>query len=438
MNRKVCKLLILSTISFLTIGCNNDIDRFLDNPYWIHAEFNPSYGLPIGHGEVALEDVIDKVGALPEEISITYDNSNIITLNYATVLHNEIAITVTEESNASKRKHGNAAKNDSCSIETFEFSDSIAFDLRSQFGEFIPNNEQLQLHNIYLTLASHITTDASQNTLENIEQWDIEFYLDSAKVYASDTTQGTRFLLAELEEGLILTDIISESGFHDTLFKKHNFGDVLSRNFNKISYSICMHAKIPQQTDITSVSNFIKDSLDISKLILTNDIAVEYPVTGMISNLGYDFNVQMQTGEIDTYGIGIDTAQLVLEIENGIPLELCLQAQFVDSLGQVLFNAFPNSTYDTITAANVVEHPETNSHVSGTPSTSVHYISLNDERFQHLQRTHSLQVSVAASTSRGEDESNNKMVSLRRQDKLKVRAYIQATPRYVFDTIIRF
>ncbi len=432
MNRKVCKLLLLSAISLFTAACSNDIDRFLDNPYWIHAEFNPSYGIPLGHGEIALEDIIDKVGGLPEEVSITYNNHNIVTLNYATIMHNEIPVEL-ENSDAKRRKSGTK---DSREEEIFVFTDTIPFDLRSQFGEFIPDSEQLQLNNIFLSLASNITTDASANTFDAIERWGINFQLDTAIVYGHNTATEERFVLAELTEGLMLTDILSENGFHDTLFNKQNFGEILSRNFNEISYRIVLRVHIPVQTDLVSVSQFMQDSLEMTKFVMDNNIAVEYPVTGMISDLGYDFNVQMKTGEIETYGIGIDTAQLVLEIENGIPLELCLQAQLVDSLGNTLCNAFPNCEYDTIGAARTKWNTESQSHITESPTTSVHYISLNDERFGHLQNTRNIQVSIAASTSHDETDGSRKMVSLRGQDHLKIRAYVQATPRYSFDTII--
>ncbi len=440
MKHKINRLVLLACIGMLATACTDDLNRFFDNPYWIHGEFNPSYGVPIGHGEIKLEEALDKIKDLPEEVAITYDETtDIVTLKYATTLHNEIAVEGENEENPDAK--GTKEGESEVAENTYILSDSIPVNIRSTFASYIPDSNQLQLQNLFISLTSHITTLYSENTPSALEKWNAAFFLDSAKVYVRDTNGGDRILLAELNNSISLSGLVSDEGVTEQLFDKVDVSELIHLDFNEISYMVALRARIEGEATFTSVAHFLKDSLEITNFVLDNDILLEYPITGMISDLGQTFDVQMNTGDIDTWGIEIDTAQLVLEIENGIPLELCLQAHLADSMGNILCEAFPNSAHDTINAAGVQWNESSQSYISGTPSSSTHYITLNAERFRHLQRCRHIQIVMAASTSRNEADgtasNDSKMVSLRGQDKLKVRAYVQASPRYVFDTVIR-
>lgn len=437
MIHKVPKIFLLLSVVFLAASCVKDIEPLMKNPYWIHGDFNPTLGVPVAYGEMNVADLLHMMKEQPANFSVTYDEAtDLVMLNYDSSFYNRVDIDQNKDRrhiaqrNITKKGRKNVISQD------FKFKGAMSIGLFNDISE-LPDSNQLKLQNVFLTLQCHISADMNENTAEAINRYGVGFNLAYASVVGIDGN-GDTIPISETLENVSLDGLADGDTVSKYLFNKSDVANIINSRISQIFYSVALRVSLPD-TSVMSVSQFIKDSVGIHAFDINSDISLNFPVSGYINGLGYNTDIAMNTGNMDTYGISIDTAQLVLDLENALPVELRIQGTMIDSAGNVLCNVFPLVAEDTIPAARVAWNSGTNSYVSAQSTSRTHYITLNQERFEALRKCRTLRLSTYISTSHHSTENRRlqqEMVTLRGSDKLKARAYILAKPHLSIDTVI--
>lgn len=423
---------ILSLIFALAVGlllatsCVKDIISLTQNPLWIHADFNPTLGMPVAYGEMSLGDLLQMTKKQPEYFNITYDETtDLVTLSYDSSFHSHI------ETGSSKEGEHVALD------QPFPQSGSLNITLFDQVRD-MPDSSQLKLKNVFLDLLCHVSANMQANAQAAIARHKARIYLSDVMVTALDK-DGNQFTVKTFNDSIQLTDMIQGDTMHAHVFNEEDVAFIINRQPKQVSYSLKLHVVIPEYSSVMPIMQFIHDSLGINTFDINTDVSVRFPVTGHIQGLGYETDLEMKVGDIGTGNIDIDTAQLVLDLENRLPVSLVLQATLQDEAGNELCRLFENADYDTIPGATLQWNAATQSYVSAEPVGRRHFITLNKRRFEALQRTSKLHLKTVVSTStRGADGStiDDAVVTMRGSDMLRVRAYLLAKPHLTMDTVI--
>lgn len=434
MKNKVPKIMILLASLLLATSCMKDVDNLVHNPYWIHGDFNPTLGVPLAYGEMNLADLLSMMKKQPDNFSITYDeHTDLITLGYDSTFHNRISMG---EQQAKSRQYGKKGSRKADAVQTFPFDGIMPISLFDDISN-LPDSSQLKLQNVFLTLLCNVSADLQDNAVDAINRYGVSFNLDRARVFGIDH-DGDTIPITDPIENIPLTGLASGDVIPISLFDNTDVASIINSRISQICYSVVLRLTVPDSS-VLLTAQFIKDSLGINYFDINSDVSLKFPVSGYINGLGYSTDLAMHVGEMNTYDITVDTAQLVLELENALPVELRLQGYLLDSNDNILCNVFTHAAEDTIPAAKVTFNGATNSYVSTQSTTRTHYIPLNQERFEALQHCSKLRLSTYISTSNRDQTNrrlNNAVVTMRGSDKLKARAYLLAQPHLSIDTII--
>jgi hypothetical protein len=441
MKRKISKVFLLIAGLLMYSSCIKDIDPLVNNPYWIHGDFNPTLGVPLAYGEMNLADLLNMMKKQPNNFSITYDEGDdLITINYDSTFTNHITTGSKGSKSYSyihKSRHKGSKDTSNAVDQLFPLDGAMPISIFEDVST-LPDSTQLKLQNVFLTLLCHISANLQENAVELIHHHNVSFYISRAKVTGINK-EGDSMLIAELPDNIPLTALADGNTVNQYVFNKWDVASLINERPTQIAYSLALRVVIPNYTSVMPISQFIKDSLGINSFDINSDVKLEFPISGYINGLGYTTDLNMNIGNINTNDISIDTAQLVLELENKLPIELRMQGQLLDSNGNVLCTLFPNTNEDTIAAAKVSWNEASNSYVASQSTTRTHFITLNYSRFKSLQQCRKLRLSTYISTgylSPSGRRLHGAIVTLRGSDKLKARAYLLAKPHYNFDTII--
>ena len=180
-------------------------------------------------------------------------------------------------------------------------------------------------------------------------------------------------------------------------------------------------------------------------------IKVRMPFEVSITNMVYDYTLDIGEGlssiNLDSIisqiseesSVDVKNATFTLVTENGIPLELSLQARFLDANNNLLFKLFNGDTniapaptrileIDTIrNLDNSIRQIDTIYESSGFSPVKELTATLSQRKIEQLKETKGLKVSFRMNTSAG------KIVAIKRSDMLKLRAYIKFHPKIVID-----
>ena len=137
-----------------------------------------------------------------------------------------------------------------------------------------------------------------------------------------------------------------------------------------------------QSTPITKQNpNFL--DLDATFAI---DMTMELPLELQISNLTFKETISISGGDFDK----LETAELILKVNNGIPLDIDMQLFFVDTISKKQFGASKKTRI--LTAAQV--------NASGviTPTQSLNLFGLDKGEMENLRKANGIVLSGSVSS----------------------------------------
>lgn len=459
------KLFILIITSLATVGftsCVKELKPLMNDPYWIHGDFNPTLGVPIAYGDMDLNELLGLFKIQPHYITIDSMDNGIIRITYDTAFHN--VMHVDDGGNVTWGKSTTRCGNGICKGQTdtavYGFRNKMKISLFDNIHEGLGENDTLlnhiRLNNVFLGLVCHITADLTPQMQEAISRNGLKITLKDLEVKGYDKN-GVDMPIRKFKDTISLNALIPDNfGDADTAIdvvvfdisdKEHSdVADmILNRQPVELEYSATLKFSWPQN-NLYPLIRFISDSLQGANFNLDSRLRVEFPFSGAADELTFPAGLHFDTiGNIDAYGLQVDSAALVLVLKNGLPLELKVGGYLVDANDPTrTMPLFTDAASGKISGCPVKSITRNNVQYWVADSTKApeirHFITLNRERVNFLQHADSLALITSFSTSRegfpAGSTLSDQTVSLRNCDKLKVRMYLLAKPQFQFDTII--
>lgn len=470
MRKRLFTLLFTILAAGCFSSCVKELQSLINDPYWLHGDFNPTLGVPLAYGNMNLGELLNLFDKQPSYVTIDSLENGIIRVNYDTVFHN--VIHVADDGSITNGKSGAQSGRDGWphgsrsgakgAVDTtvYSFHNRMKLNIFDNIHEGLGEGDTLlnriRLNNVFLGLVCHITADLSPQMQSAIRRNKLQITLKDLKVNGYDK-DGNLIPIRNYEDTISLNVLIpdgvndSDTAIDLVVFdindKEHSdVADmILNRQPRELEYNATLKLSWPQN-NMYSIIQFLADSLEGANFNVDSRLRVEFPFSGAADKLTFPAGLHFKPiGDVDTYGVEADSAALVLVLQNGLPLSLNISGYLVDkdnrNLSIPLFTDAQSGKISGCPVRSVTENGVQYWVADSTKAPEVrHFITLNRERFRFLKHSDSLSLITSFSTSQDGFPAgtgfDGQTVSLRNCDKLKVRMYLMARPQFQFDTII--
>lgn len=470
MKKRIFTLAFVILAAGVFSSCVKDIKSLMNDPYWLHGDFNPTLGVPVAYGDMNLGEILNLFDKQPPYVTIDSLENGVVRVCYDTMFHN--VIRVDENGNITSKKSGawpygggksHGSRRGAKSVTdtaVYNFHDRMKLDLFDNIHQGLGTNDTLlnriRLKNVFMGVICHITADLSPEMKAAIRRNKLQITLKNMSVNGYDKN-GNLIPIMDFRDTISLNVLVPDgTGVADTAInlvlldindKEHcDVADkILNRQPSELEYNATLKLSWPQK-NLYPITQFLADSLEGAKFNVDLRLRVEFPFSGAADELTYPAGLHFKPiDEVNTYNVDADSAALVLVLQNGLPLSLGINGYLVDKDDRSrTIPLFTDAQSGKIPGCPVKSVTENGVQYWVADSTKAperrHFITLNRERFAFLQHADSLTLITSFSTS---DEGfpagtgfDDRTVSLRNCDKLKVRMYLLARPQFQFDTII--
>lgn len=443
----------VAVMACLMVSCAKD-DFNPSKPIRVQGEIDPGFSLPlIAQGQMNLNDLLTSFGgalggALLEDTLITfhYDTSVAQTID----LSSSFGKSKNRQFNYRKPYKSGSASHKSgafISVDT-----TITYPIALDFFDQIEDID-LTIAHLWLNMGLFVrgycpeTTrdvlrDNTHITLNNLK-------LRYIKKGETDTTDFDGN--ASLNQEIIINDFIAGASKN---FDSVNMASLINDRPQQIIASIDMHLSVDSSwattilADPTQITEFtaMLDSLRMDSLTYTADLSVDLPFEiGGSMSYEYDIPISQTTTNgdqetstkdmVDTIkaklknnGITFDLDSLnrfIFEFDNGIPLNLKLNAAFVDANGNVLDSLFTNGVIAAAVTAPSAGNPGVSEAVAA--KTSRVYLPFDLEMLENLQNATNVKFNIELSAN-GTDK-----YKIQRTNYLNIRMKLQLHPSLTID-----
>lgn len=428
MKRKTFFLTIVLVCAALASCLRSDDLEILRHPIHVTGSLNPQYGIPVATGEMNLNDILSHLSA--EYQGLLVEDEEVVTIAYETMMSDTIyAFSQIPDVAPMPR---NTTKDGSMwfSKDTV-ITDTIDID----FFNDVEFSGQLNIEHIWLDLA----VAAYGQCPKSVRPY-VKASFDNLVVSYDDHNGVHKPFNAVSVNPIEITDI-NEGFTHE--FQQVDVADMANDMPRRIYTSYRMRFSVSSEFIASAISSMyfgeILDSLRMSKLIYAADMAVTIPMSVKFDNLNYSYDLDLGDGlssvNLDSIAnsiaegisVDIDTSILRLALDNGIPMEFTLGATLVDSNGNNLLEVFNNRTIAS--AATVPDPQDNNRFMAGESVRTVVEKKLTADELALLDDAKSLHLTLRIDTQ-------NKHVTIRRSDFLKIKAYLQVRPTVDIDIAV--
>lgn len=428
MKRKTFFLTIVLVCAALASCLRSDDLEILRHPIHVTGSLNPQYGIPVATGEMNINDILSHLSA--EYQGLLVEDEEVVTIAYETMMSDTIyAFSQIPDVAPMPR---NTTKDGSMwfSKDTV-ITDTIDID----FFNDVEFSGQLNIEHIWLDLA----VTAYGQCPESVRPY-VKASFDNLVVSYDDHNGVHKPFNAVSVNPIEITDI-NEGFSHE--FQQVDVADMANDMPRRIYTSYRMRFSVSSEFIASAISSMyfgeILDSLRMSKLIYAADMAVTIPMSVQFDNLNYSYDLDLGDGlssvNLDSIAnsiaegisVDIDTSILRLALDNGIPMEFTLGATLVDGNGNNLLEVFNNRTIAS--AATVPDPQDNNRFMAGESVRTVVEKKLTADELALLDDAKSLHLTLRIDTQ-------NKHVTIRRSDFLKIKAYLQVRPTVDIDIAV--
>lgn len=415
-------------------SCLRDDDwEMLKHPIHVTGTIDPTWGVPVGYGEMNINDLLSHLSS--DYQGIINPDSNIVTVEYSMTSRDTIwAFSSVKGGSKSGRIKGGAKgaifTKDSVIVDT------IAIDLFNSVNSL----DSITIAHVWLDLSVGAYSDyCSEMVRRNTT---VKF--DSLEIWYDDKAGNHKqFIPTEVDLSsfsVLVTDI--REGFDHafpTIDVASVVNDLPTRFYTKYHLKINVSDSIISQNIFTMSIPQILDSLRMTKFIYFADLDVQMPMSIMVDNMQHSFDIDLGDGlasvNLDSIiqsineGISVEItdSKFTLDLENGIPLNMVLTARMYDGNGVLKWTAFNNAQ---VPSANVAQVPgDPMSWYATTPTHTTLTTSLNSADLDKIKEAKTMKVILTLG-------SNNKHVLVDKDDYLKMRAYLLVHPTANIDISI--
>lgn len=437
MKKTILFAALLTMLGALTSCLRDDDLELFRHPIHVTGSVDPHWGIPVAFGEMNFSDMLSYLSA--EYSGFVNPDSNIITIEYET----SASDTIHGSEMGAKGRRGSFPRTRHLGAKdatTYFTKDSIVQDtVYVDFFDNVQSLEGLSLEHVWLKLKvsayGHGDTSLARYVKVRFDQLEVWY----------DDHNNHRVKFTPEQMDLDTVNIVVNT-LLDTV--KREFPTIdMSSIVNALPKKIYAryHIKLQVSNEIIS-SNIasmsyaqILDSLRHYEFIYKADMALQLPLMVQMNNLHYVFDLDLGAGmssvNLDSIfgslGEGIDVkvgdSKFIMRVDNGIPLKMKLKAQAYNGS-----SSNPNylwTAFDTVVAsAKLGPTADPNVSQAIADSTTRLEVSMTQQNIDDLKRATAMRVSITVDSDNG-----NKSVAIKREDFLKVKAYLQVHPTATFD-----
>ena len=447
-------LVATALVACLMVSCAKD-DFKLGKPIRVQGEIDPGLSLPlVARGQWNLNDMLTSLGG---QLDGALLDDTLITFHYETEMSQTIDLSNSFGSKSTPKfknykpyKTGHPATKSGAiiSVDT-TISYEIALDFFNNLEDI-----NLQIAHFWLDMGLFVNGYCPESTRELLRA-NTTISLDSLQINyikKGETTITPFSGNAELAtEKLVISDFIAGDSMK---FTRVNMASLINDRPEKLIASLKMHLNIDSTfaesilADPTQITQFTQmlDSIKLDSLTYRAKLNVDLPFE-ISGNMTYEHEIPIsQTAtngeqkqslsqmieEIETklketgITLEMDTLnRLIFEFDNYIPLNLTLNAAFVDANGNVTDSLFSNGV--VASAETIASAGNPGVRESSAPKTSRVNVGLTLNKLKRLGDAANIKFNIELST-----DGTDKM-KIQRTNYLNIRVKVQLHPDLTFD-----
>ena len=436
MKRKLIFAVLVACVGVMT-SCMRDEDWDLFNhPIHVSGTVDPYLGVPVAYGELNMNDIIS---SLSSEYSGYFNpDSVLMTIEYDTLVSDTIhAINLIPLPPLPPTPPVPAGKGMKSADTNYWSKDTVIVDtLDYDFFSNVNSLDGINVAHVWVDLNVGVWGDCPSSVAEHMNA-----RFDSLKIFYIDHNDSLKqFTNSNLDNLAVdITDI--RTGFRES-FERVDVQSILNDRPKKIIAKYHFRLNIEKDFINESITNMMLgqivglDSLQMTKLVYSAEMKLQMPMQIRVDNMNYTFNVDLGDGlssvnldsiiKLIDQGIDIEVldTKLRLKVENNIPIDMVLSAALIDEEGYTLSVVFFN---EAIPAANISPVPEEPTiYYSSSPTVKELVKKFTASEIKKIPQAKKMRVNLLVG-------SNNKHVQIRRNDMLKLKAYLQVHPVADFD-----
>lgn len=402
----------------------DDLEMFR-HPIHVTGEIHPQYGVPIGQGEMNVNDLLSHLSS--SYTGMLDSTSDLIVIKYDTAASD----TIWPLSNVGVKKYTPKVRNVGAKAAMWTKDTTVRDTIEIDFFDDVEFLDSMDIAHIWL----HLAVNAIGDCPDAIKEY-ISASFNNLSISYIDHAGVTKNFPSFLSDTMFIDDI--ESGVYKN-FDSVDVATIVNDRPKKIitSYNFTFGVSSAILANMSSMPwGQILDSLHMTWLSYSAKLGVTMPLSVSISQLNYSFPVDLGDGlasvNIDSIvasinsHINVDIKQSIIKIvlDNGIPLNLTLSADLLKANGNVLVNLFTDEVVPAAPIAQVPGDP-TSYYATGKTAHTIQS-TLNEDQLDLLKKAKTMRLKVKM-------DSNNKHVQLKRSDFLTLKLYLIVSPSASFD-----
>lgn len=418
MKRKLSLAVIAVSLLTLTTSCLKDGIYDFEGPFHplqLQGSFDPHLGLPIGSAEITVGNLLGMFQETSGYIQLD-PTTGVATVTYDT------AFTTTYEFGNKKSNSAKSRRKDENGFHQM-VEGEVDFDIFSNLQQ-LPSN--FKVDNLFVTLFADIVAHCTSQTESLLQDYGVKVYMDQIQLSASNNN-GQTYELPMEEDTVLVNNLIA--GDRVMIIDNANIAEIINIKPTKIRYQARLNIDLGSQFWASDISQFVLDSLEISSIDLTSNISAKFPLTVYFDDANFSTDLEIALGEQEILdNLVMDSSELVLELENSLPLQILLGAKLLDANNNELGTLF-NDPYVTIGGAQIGYNSAIGNYVVTGPTKSVIRIPVNSSNIESIMKASkiSLDTHIATASDPTGNESRP-LVSILGSDALHVRLYAQLHP----------
>ena len=413
--------LVLALAAVMLASCIRSEDwELLKHPIHVQGHLDPSFGTPIASGEVTINDVLHMfdntyTGMLDPE-------NEVLTINFETnggdsILANSII-------------HPSGTKGVFLSKDTvIRYGVNITLFDKVTLQDLV--NSNMNINHLWLTFNADIRGDCPDTVRHLVQQY-VHAYFDSLVVRYVDHNGGEHRFYGVSMDPVAVTNVLEHQ---ELTFDSVDLAEIVNSMPRRVDVSFRFRFELDNtlfNEDLAELYfNQLLDSIYMTKIYYNTHVKVAFPLEVSIDSLPYSFNIDLGEGlaqvnldeVLDSIGEGVDIdvkdSYLTLGFDNGIPLNMCVSATLIDGNDLPIGGPIFTDVIDASVTAPSPEDPTTEETVASTHS--VVRIHADRTLLKNLRKSKKIRFNLNLATG-------NKHVSIRHDDYLKIKVYLQLHP----------
>ncbi|MDY5968960.1 MAG: hypothetical protein SPJ13_02950 [Bacteroidales bacterium] len=394
------------------------------NNLLVTGEFNPELGIPVGYATIQSKDLVKELDFGGHNVTLT-SSSGVMTYTFDTSWTNTVPLNATATKTADTLRRNIHGELD---INLFEAAGNLL--------------DSVNLNEIMMSMDCLLKPSLNANTTRLMNAYGIQIILEDIELRGIGA-DGTSFSIRQFPSPVAYTRAVARNGFRWLIFDKENVIPLIKRKMQRMTVDISYTAVAPNVGQLivgegldgsVDVNQWLMDNVKMESVTLDADVNMAFPfkfhISGMHQSIDIHFNFNDIAGEnnneeglAEALDFDVDSGYLVIEVVNGMPLDVDMNI-VADSAGQNVLNLL--DAPQKVPAAKMKRNGD--SFFSSDTSHTTLFVALNRERMASLRAATAMHMNTTVSSGTnmapGEAYDSSVPVALRHEDQLQLRLYV--------------